>query len=160
MKNKLFGIILLAVAAALVPSFADGGVKATQAAGEVKIGAPPYTISPARTRMKGSVMAAHNSADTTQYIGCQTSANAGTWSIGYCYARTASGTTAMCSTSDAGVIRAMGSINATSYIAVDYENNSGNCMKIEILNDSRNVAPIASATAVSTGASTLGMASP
>jgi hypothetical protein len=145
MKKPWFGMLLLAVSAALVPAFASGGEKPVAGQNEVKVGPPPYSISPPRTRMSGSVMAARNSADDKQYIGCVHGASAGTWGIGYCYARTATGNPIMCSTSDAGLIAAMGSISAASFVAVDYENNTGNCVKIEIHNNSRHITHIVDA---------------
>jgi hypothetical protein len=144
--KKLSTIVLIVASAAVVPSFATGGEVANQTADQVKFGLPPYTVQDGihLTRMSGSMMAARNSADTKQFIRCMTQATVGTTiNSGWCEAKTATGWNAFrCYTNDPNLLATMRAINATSHVAIDYQTFLGNCVKIEITNDSRNVLTI------------------
>ena len=133
MNTKLHAAILIA-ATVLVPAFALSGERVTNR--EVKIGPTPHL--PGRTRAEGSLMAARNSDDTVQYIGCRAHQE-----IGYCYARNEAGTPFMCSSSDPQMIVAMAAVNMTSHIIVDAQ--TGICKNLEVTNMSRYIAPIGNA---------------
>jgi len=139
--KKLTSILLVA-ASAVVPSFATGGMKATQSEIEVKV----VSIGGNRWRMTGSVMGARNSADNNQHIGCETSVTPGGGVASrnaYCYARTSSMTNpwgVMCSTGDPAMIDAIASINDTSYIEIAYDLASI-CQHVKITNNSKYATP-------------------
>lgn len=147
--------VFLIAASAIVPSLATGGEVASLTADQVKFGHPPYTTSDGihLTRMSGSMMAARNSSDTKQFIRCMTQATVGTTiNSGWCEARTATGTNALrCYTNDVSLLATMRAINPTSHVAVDYQTYLGNCVKIEITNDSRNIVGIGSTAVASPG---------
>jgi hypothetical protein len=150
--KKLVPIILVAASASIVPSLATGGMKASQSEIEVKI----ISAGTNRWRMSGSVMGARNSADTNQHIGCETSVTPG-GGIGsrnaYCYARTTSMTNpygVFCSTGDAAMIDAIGTINDTSYIEIVYDQGS-TCQHVKITNNSKYATPPVQSGATATG---------
>lgn len=123
-KNRI-GWCLLAVA---VPATALAGYKVSE----------PVTItivSSSTARVRGSMIGAHNSSDSVQYIGCQNR-----YDFSYCWARDASGRTAMCSTSEPGHMAAMLSVNATSYLDVTMTN--GVCANMEISASSKWMSPV------------------
>lgn len=136
--------ILVATSAALVPSFATGGMKASQSEIEVKL----VSFGGNHWRMSGSVMGARNSADNNQHIGCETSVTPGGGVASrnaYCYARTSTMTTnpfgVMCGTGDAAMIDAIASINDTSFIEIHYDAATAICLNVKITNNSRYATP-------------------
>jgi len=144
--NKLPIIALVAASAAIVPSFATGGEVANTNNDQVKFGLPPYNPQDGihLTRMSGSMIAARNSLDSKQYIRCMTQATVGTTiNNGWCAAKTATMTTPVyCYTNDLNLQATMRAINPTSHVAIDYQTYLGNCTKIEVTNDSRNMITI------------------
>ncbi len=144
--SKLAAIALVAASAAVVPALATGGEVANTNLDQVKFGLPPYNPQDGihLTRMSGSMIAARNSLDNKQFIRCMTQATKGTtMNTGWCEAKT---TTAnfptRCYTNDVNLLATMRAINPTSFVAIDYQTHLGNCVKIEVTNDSRNLIPI------------------
>lgn len=125
MKNNWFGLCLLAA----IPATAVAGYKVSE---QVSI----VTVSSSTVRVRGSLIGAHNSADNLQYIGCQIR-----YDFAYCWARDSSGRTAMCSTSEAGRLAAMRSVNAASYLDITMTN--GSCANMEISTSSKWMSPVA-----------------
>jgi hypothetical protein len=126
MKMKWIGLCLLA---ATVPATALAGYKVSE---QVSI----VTVSSSTVRVRGSLIGAHNSGDSLQYIGCQNR-----YDFSYCWARDKSGRTAMCSTSEAGRVAVMRSVNAASYLNITMVN--GACTNIEISTSSKWMSPVA-----------------
>ncbi|MBA3503081.1 MAG: hypothetical protein M4D80_20630 [Myxococcota bacterium] len=121
--------IALCLLAAALPATAIAGFKVSE---QVSI----VTLSSSSMRVRGSLIGAHNSSDGLQYIGCQNR-----YDFSYCWARDASGRTAMCSASEPGRVAAMRSVNAASYIDITMTN--GTCANIEISTSSKWMSPVA-----------------
>jgi hypothetical protein len=120
-------ILLFLVGSMVAPAAALAGYKTSP---EVTI-----TTSSTSTFVRGSLVGAHNSADSVQYIGCQIRGD-----FAYCWARNAAGHTAMCSTSDAGKMAAMRTTNAASYLNITITN--GSCTSLEVTTASQYMSPI------------------
>jgi hypothetical protein len=125
-KNNWIASCLLAV---VLPATALAGYKVSERVSIV-------TLSSSSVRVRGSLIGAANSSDDTQYIGCQNRHD-----FSYCWARDASGRTAMCSSSQAGHLAAMRSVNAASYL--DITMTSGACASIEVSTSSKWISPVA-----------------
>jgi len=123
---KWIGWCLLA---ATVPATALAGYKTSE---QVSI----VTVSSSTVRVRGSLIGAHNSNDSLQYIGCQNR-----YDFAYCWARDANGRTAMCSTSESGRVAVMRSVNAASYLDITMTN--GGCTNIEISTSSKWMSAVA-----------------
>jgi len=77
----------------------------------------------------GTLRAARNSADSTQYIGCSRySYDNGSNSI-VCYARSSTGAYLSCSTSDAGMVRVAESLSSAGYLYF-VANTDGSCDRV------------------------------
>ena len=120
--------MVIAMLAAL-PTGALAGYKVSE---QVSI----VTVNSSTLRVRGSLIGAHNSADNLQYIGCQNR-----YDFSYCWARDSSGRTAMCSTSEAGRVAIMRSVNTASYLDVTMVN--GSCTTMEISVSSKWMSPVA-----------------
>ena len=126
MKKNWIGSCLLAAA---FPATALAGFKTFE---QVSI----VTVSSGTVRVRGSLIGAHNSSDNLQYIGCQNR-----YDFSYCWARDSSGRTAMCSTSEAGRVAVMRSVNAASYLDITMTN--GSCTTLEVSTSSKWMSPVA-----------------
>jgi hypothetical protein len=87
----------------------------------------------------GSVGSARNSADTTQYIGCQMVIWNGSVSF-ECFARNASGAWGSCYSSNPAFFPVVQSIGPSSFIAWDNDAN-GNCTQLNVYNSSLYAPP-------------------
>lgn len=103
--------------------FIGGALGLTLAAGGAawagaKVVAPVVVDLPSRSA-RGSLGSARNSADATQYIGCQVGAEAGAAPpAGYCSARNAASTQVECVTSDAN-LNVCSAITVATYSSYD-----------------------------------------
>ncbi len=121
-------ILLFLAGSALAPAAALAGYKIS----------PDVTITSSSSNtliVRGSLIGAHNSADSVQYIGCQIR-----YDFAYCWARDAAGKTAMCSTSDVGKMEAMRTTNAASYLNITM--TAGSCGNLEVSTGSQWMSPI------------------
>lgn len=76
----------------------------------------------------GSMSSARDSADSTQYIGCNMYST-----LAVCYAENASGTFGMCSTSDPAMMTLARSLDSGSWLSFDWDAN-GTCTDIQVNN--------------------------
>lgn len=75
----------------------------------------------------GSIGSARNSGDSTQWIECSIDASSsGSW--GQCFAKTATGATLICGTSDPNMLAAIA--NLKSYGHVEFTSAGGACTRI------------------------------
>lgn len=121
-------ILTFVVGALLVPAGAIAGWKTSE---PVSI----TTVSSSTVRLRGSLIGAHNSADTVQYIGCQNR-----YDFSYCMGRDSTGRTVMCSTGDPGKMAVMASLTPASYLDVTMVN--GTCTTLEMSTGSRWMSPV------------------
>jgi hypothetical protein len=125
--GKLVGV---SIAGALLSTAALAGYKATS----------EVVVSSTTTGMTamGSVGSARNSADSTQYIGCQVSTNnvsSGSVTV-QCFARNAAGTYLSCVTTDPNYVSAAQAIDSDSYIRFSTESSSSNCTYLLVVDSS------------------------
>ncbi len=83
--------------------------------------------------MSGSMVGAHDSANSTEYLRCRPIASGP--ATAYCYGRTASGTYKSCSTNNPDMVQAAQSIDAYSYVRFGFF--SGECFFIEVQHGSQ-----------------------
>lgn len=95
-------------------------------------GGNTVTVDPVNRFGRGSLGNARNSGDTTQYIGCDSAAYAGTSSVsGSCNAVDASYVSVSCLTQDPGLLAQIRSIGMDSYIYFAFD-ASGNCTTVQV----------------------------
>ncbi|MFL6647894.1 MAG: hypothetical protein ACJ8KO_08020, partial [Sulfurifustaceae bacterium] len=70
-----------------------------------------------------------NTADTTQYIGCEVYSS-GSTPTAYCFARDAAGTYVACSTSNSALVNVAASLKSDGYLYFQWDTSS-NCTFIE-----------------------------
>ncbi|HEX8822994.1 MAG TPA: hypothetical protein VF794_23905 [Archangium sp.] len=117
--GKFVGVSV--VGALLLSTGALAGAKATS---EVVINTT--SNAPTVTAM-GSMGSARNSADATQYIGCQLSTNnvsSGSVTV-VCFAKNAAGQYVSCVTTDPNYVNVAQSIQSDSYIRFNYDSSVG-----------------------------------
>jgi hypothetical protein len=78
---------------------------------------------------EGAIGSARNSADAYQQLGCGLTAYSAGTPSGYCYARDASGVSAMCNTSDPGLVAQIQSVSTDGYLRFNWD-ASGYCTSI------------------------------
>ena len=127
-NQRKLGILLFLLAASLVPTSALCGLKIAEPVSVT-------TLSNGDVRLRGSLIGAHYSEDNLQYIGCQNRHD-----FSYCWGRDSQNRSFMCSTSGAGHMAAMRSVNAASH--VDVIATAGSCKSIEITTASQRVAKL------------------
>jgi hypothetical protein len=125
--GKFVGV---SIAGALLSTVALAGTKVTS----------EVTISSTTTGMTamGSMGSARNSADATQYIGCQLSTNnvsSGVVTV-QCFARNAAGTYLSCLTTDPNYVSAAQAIDGDSYIRFNTESSGSTCTYLLVLDTS------------------------
>lgn len=111
---------LVAVAGLVVAASAYAGIK----------GEYPVYVNATSRYIYGAISSTRNSADTTSYMYCTTYSYAGsTTPSAYCYARDAAGNYGGCSTTDAGLVDVVKSIESDSYLSISWDVN-GACTYI------------------------------
>jgi hypothetical protein len=125
-NRKLTQAIVIGVAAVaglFVAHTATAGYKAN------------YNVGITSSVMYGAFGTARNSSDTSQYLMCEVLGYSDGSKLGYCGARTASGTTASCTTTVAGIIDVIQSLDSDSSVNVYYD-SSGKCTTVAAYNAS------------------------
>lgn len=100
-------------------------------------GAPPVTVFDDGSGATGSLLGARNSADANQFIECSSFTNSQSGQIeAQCEARSASGATFSCSSTDPKILAAVQSISESSFVSVASDSN-GKCRYVFVANSSR-----------------------
>jgi len=118
--NSRFRSLSIALAAAALSTTAFAGFKTAQA----------VVIADANKFANGDLGYARNTADSTQYIGCQVNGD-----VGNCYARNKDGLSRSCYTSTAKWVNTIRALNGDSYLYFKWD-ASGNCINIIVDNGS------------------------
>jgi hypothetical protein len=131
MNRKI--VLGTSAALALVGSLAIAGLKAPGTA--VRI-----VVSGAQSSFSGTLATVRNSANSTEYIGCQLTQY---YFVGppftnhvYCTAKDTSGQTAGCSASGPSNWQPLGGITPNSQIDVRFNADTGECTSINVTNNS------------------------
>jgi hypothetical protein len=123
MNRYRLGLRVLGFAAALLASTAAlAGFRSAQ----------QVLIFDAGRFANGDLGYVSNTADTTQYIGCESLGGSG-----YCYAKDPTGLSRSCSTSDPNLLAVIRSLNGDSYL-IFWWDTSSHCTSIEVDNGSYN----------------------
>ncbi|MGO1068799.1 hypothetical protein [Lysobacter sp. CA199] len=85
----------------------------------------------------GSLAAARNSPDATQYIECTSEANSvSSQVVAQCMARDSAGARLECSSTDPNIIAVVQSISSSSYLSITTDGR-GKCLHVLVANSSR-----------------------
>jgi len=118
MKLQFAGALLLATMAVT----AVAGDKVTH----------EVTFDTTKPFARGNLGDARNSVDAVQYIGCTITGSAGS-----CIAVNSAGVVHSCTTTDPGMMSAIGAINGDSYVVFRWDGATGLCTTVQVSNYSQ-----------------------
>src|SRR5689334_19981648 len=122
MREISHRILAASVVTSLFASAAFAGLKTNHEVTINTVGAKPYAT--------GDLGYVRNTADTSQYIGCEI-----TTTLASCYAVNSAGLYKSCSTSDPETIALLRTLNGDSNLFFSW-NPDGTCARVRIRNDS------------------------
>ncbi len=115
------------------------GTVAFQASAGAKI-TTTVTVDTANRTFSGSLGSARNSSNSVEYVYCDAFTSVGSVSA-TCGARNSAGVSAVCSTNDAALVTAIGTITTDSYVRVSYS-ATGTCSSIRVVNSSQHAPKV------------------